>query len=139
MCNHHINEDLISFLFACRVYVYGAEPVSLVILHWEERKNGSECICMSVRVYIFETRESVKAVKKIYTTNRSLFTFFFLYFIFLLKLLRLSYVSLSIFFSLFFLFLLQFCLQGKRKTEVKNKHRIFSFYPCLYTNIFKDS
>ncbi len=56
MCNHDINEDLISFLFACRVYMCGAEPASLVILYWEERKNGSECICMRecvcVSIYI---------------------------------------------------------------------------------------
>ncbi len=56
----------------------GAEPASLVILHREERKNGSECICMSVCMYIYiymnrekERESSKKNIRQIEVCARS--------------------------------------------------------------------
>ncbi len=59
MCNHDIDTDLISFFFACHmcVCVCGAEPVSSVILYWEENERTIVNVCIEVCIHKGRERE----------------------------------------------------------------------------------
>jgi len=65
MCNHDIDIDLISFFFAYHmcVCVCGAEPVSSVILYWEENERTIVNVCIEVCIHKRRERESESSKK----------------------------------------------------------------------------